>query len=158
MVRRLEPHERKGKDKELREAALLLKSARDLSDDHLFHATDDPKVQQRLANELAEWADREDSVVLDSFPLSKRINPRWFYNMAKNNTYFAQCLEYARARIGERLEMKLQGNPVYQLKALPIYSTPWADYEEKKQEAARATQATVVERYIELPNCGLKEK
>lgn len=157
MVKRLEPHQRKGKDKELREKADLLSFTHDIPKDRLFHATDDPKEQRKLANELIEWADLEESTVLDTFPLKKKINPRWFYNMAKDDNYFSQCLSYARAKIGEREELKLGNSHDYLMKKLPLYSTQWIEAEEKKQAAARATTATIVERYIELPNCGTKE-
>lgn len=124
----------------------------------LFQATDDEKQQREWANELMEWADLDDSFILDTFPLKKRISPHRFYNMARENNYFSQCLSYAKARIGERLQMKLINDRDYIKNQIPKLDALTIEYEQKKQEAARATQATVVERYIELPNCGLKEK
>ena len=49
MVKRLEPHQRKGKDKELREKADLLSFTHDIPKDRLFHATDDPKTAEQWA-------------------------------------------------------------------------------------------------------------
>lgn len=124
---------RAAKDEDLKEKASLLVSGRDLlPETRLYHATDNVELQNRLGNELMEWVDKEDSLLLDTFPLSKRMAPRWFYNMASKNPYFEQCLSYAKARLGERMEEKLKNNPLYLQKALPLYSTLWIEAEDKK--------------------------
>lgn len=155
MVRRLEPHERKGKDKELREIANLVSSC---PREGLFMATDDVSLQNRLGNEMMEWADLDDSFVLDAFPLKKRMSPPKFYKMAEQNPYFAECLSYAKSRIGERYHKGLAGFERYMEKQLSKLDALWIEAEERKLAATQAGAHKPVERYIELPNCGLKEK
>jgi len=121
----------------------LIKSARAQEEEtkkHFF-CSDDVKWQNEIANDLMDWADIDDSRLLDSFPLSRRLSPRRFYKMAEKNAYFAECLEYAKAKLGERMEIKIVDQPQYISKALPMYSTLWEMAEEKKK--AEVDQANV---------------
>lgn len=150
------------RDADLREAADLVKSAREakLPNTRLFHCSDDVQWQNRMGNELIEWADNRESLVLDNFPLSKKLAPYWFYNMRNKNAYFAQCLEYAKAKIGERLQMKLlsdkiSGSQEYMIKQLPKLDTLWI--EERKENLANKDRIDPIVNIV-MPDCGTEKK
>jgi hypothetical protein len=117
---------------DMKDTAKLLSSG---APTKLFMATDDVNVQNRLANEMMDWADLDDSFVLDSFPVMKRMSPIKFYKMAEKNTYFAECLSYAKSRIGERYHRGLAGFEKYMDKQLSKLDALWIEAEEKKQAA-----------------------
>lgn len=53
--------------------------------------------QDYLGEELIEWTHKNDEAFsLDGFPLSYGFSPYKFYQIAKKNVYFAECLEFAR--------------------------------------------------------------
>ena len=147
----------KGKHKILNEVAAVVKSVRELPPTKLFHCSDDVKWQNQIGDDLMEWADKEDSRLLDSFPLSRRLAPEWFYKMAKKNPYFAQCLSYAKAKLGERMEDKIKDNPIHISKALPLYSTLWIEAEQKKQDAQNAISGPT-NITVKMPNLGKERK
>jgi hypothetical protein len=99
-----------------------------------------------------DWADLDTTLDLDSFPLSRRYSPTRFYRIRESNPYFAECLEYAKAKIGERISAKLQNRHDYQMKMLPLYSTLWIEAEERKtaQESKFVHEYKVVD--IEMPS------
>jgi hypothetical protein len=141
------PRKPRGTTKDLIEAGNLVKSARDkIPEVKLFHCSDDEKWQNDMGNRLMEWVDKDTTNALDNFPLSQRLAPRWFYNMAKTNNYFAQCLQYAKARIGSRLHEKVENNQLYIMKSIPLHMTMWEDQEEKRlnSEAKGAAQIITV--------------
>ena len=142
-----------GKDKELRDRADVLRFARELPEVKLYHCSDDVQWQNRMGTELMEWAERDDSRILDNFPLSKRLAPQWFYRMKDKNDYFAQCLQYAKAKIGVRLEEKIIDHPIHISKSLPLYGTLWVEAEEKKLSATKSsnTPANII---VQMPNFG----
>lgn len=161
MVRKLEMHERRGKDVELREKALLLKSAREQEKAQQkqirFFCSDNVAWQNEMANRLVEWADKEDSRLIDAFPLSQHLSPRRFYKIAETNNYFAACLEYAIAKLGERMEDKIKDHPIHISKALPLYSTLWIQAEQKKQDAQNAISGPT-NITVKMPNLGKEKK
>lgn len=143
------------KNQELREKAEMLRSAREIvPQTKLHHISSDPDWQRAIADELAEWADKEDSRLLDSFPLSKRIAPMWFYRMANDNEYFARALQYAKAKLGERMEERIQDSPIYISKALPMYSTLWMEAEERKLKEESKYVYEIKEVKVAIPVIG----
>jgi hypothetical protein len=60
------------------------------------------KEIEALAKELYEWADREDSIILSEFALSKRKSPEWSNKIADSYPVFSQAYDYARGKIGAR--------------------------------------------------------
>ena len=147
------------KNQELRERAELLSSARDFAPEtRLTHVSSNPEWQRAISDELVEWANKEDSRLIDSFPLSKRIAPRWFYKMANDNEYFARALQYAKAKLGERMENMVKDSPGYIAKALPMYSTVWEDAEERKLKEESKYVYEVKEIKVAMPVIGETEE
>jgi hypothetical protein len=142
-----------------KEHAEVVQSARlhDVEKRKLFFCSDDLKWQNEIGNNFMDWADMDTSLDLDSFPLSRRYSPSRFYRMRDNNPYFAECLEYARAKIGERISAKLQERPDYQMKMLPMYSTLWIEAEERKTAETNkfVHEYKIVE--VEIPAIGKSE-
>lgn len=125
----------------------LIQSARKETEHlKLYHCSDDVLWQNQIGRDLMEWAEKEDSRLLDDFPLSRRLAPQWFYRMALTNNYFAQCLQFAKAKLGTRMEHKVKNHPSYIAKALPMYSTLWIEAEDKKN----AEESRFVHQYKEI--------
>lgn len=65
--------------------------------------------QNILADELIEWALKDDSLLLEKFPLSKMISPYLFFKLGKSgkNDYFTRAFDFARAACSVR---HIEGN------------------------------------------------
>lgn len=86
---------------------------------------------QQLCKDLIEWADKEDSLLLQQFALSKRISPYNFFKFAtkRKNELFSQAFEYARAQCLIRMakqNSELKDRVVD--KYLPLYDSYYSDY------------------------------
>lgn len=81
--------------------------------------------QNKLVNEMLIWAQKNDSLCLEDFPISKSIAPTRFYACAQDNDYFADALDLARYTISSRLQLGLRDRTLdknYVLRLLPIYN------------------------------------
>ena len=93
-----------------------------------------PKTMEEiyiLSDELIEWADKEDSILLQQFALSKKISPYNFYDFAKKskNEYFKQAFEYARAQCS--IKMVMHGSKLKDIavnRYMPIYDIFYNQY------------------------------
>ncbi len=114
----------------------VVNSARTTERNKMFFAPGDEKEQNKLGNDLVDWANLETSLFLSEFPKARHLWSRSFYNIAKKNEYFALCLGYAKDRIGERLQVrllaeKIQGSQEYLIKQLSKVEELWIQqYEE----------------------------
>lgn len=131
-------------EEECRQAALAeIKSRRAQEVRKRVFCSDDEEWQNQIGNDLMDWSNTDEAMVLDTFPLSRYLSPSRFYKIAEKNPYFAQCLEYARAKLGEKMELKIKDNPIHISKALPIYSTLWIEAEDRKNKSATPQLASV---------------
>jgi len=81
--------------------------------------------QNELVNEMLIWAQKNDSLCLEDFPISKNMAPTRFYACAQDNDYFADALDLARYTISSRLQLGLRDRTLdknYVLRLLPIYN------------------------------------
>ena len=89
------------------------------------HGTEDQNI---LADELIEWALKEDSLLLERFPLSKKISPYRFFRLCKSgkNDYLTRALEFARAACSVRqIEGDHKIDTSIVLKLLRVYNTEY---------------------------------
>ena len=81
--------------------------------------------QNKLVNEMLIWAQKNDSLCLEDFPISKNMATTRFYACAQDNDYFADALDLARYTISSRLQLGLRNRTLdknYVLRLLPIYN------------------------------------
>lgn len=111
----------------------------------------DEKGQNDIANDLIEWALKEDSILLERFPLSKMMSPYLFFRLAKSgkNPYFTESVEFARALCCVRMQEgnhKIDTGLIYRL--LPIYHHEYAQYllekETRTMEYNKNNSSTIV--------------
>jgi len=57
-----------------------------------------------LGNELIAWAQKESSLSIDGFPISKMIAPSIFHALLDKSTEFSQAYDLALGIIGSRRE------------------------------------------------------
>lgn len=99
--------------------------------------------QNVLADELIEWAQQEDSLFLEKFPLSKFLSPYLFFKLAKSNKndYFTRAVDFARACCSIR---QLEGNhsidsAIIQ-KLLPVYNRQYQEYLTEREDRMHTYQ------------------
>jgi hypothetical protein len=81
-----------------------------------------------LGNSLVVWAEKEDSINIDEFPLSLRILPEQLKEFAKKSDYFTRALKIALHIIGTRRErLAMQGtiNQRIVLATMPLYDSEY---------------------------------
>ena len=107
--------------------------------------------QDKLADELIEWALKDGSIILEEFPLSKMISPYLFFSFAKNETndYFTQAFDFARAYCSLRREKGDHNiNMAIVLRLLPLYNRQYGEYLEQKEaralESGKSGNSTIV--------------
>lgn len=97
----------------------------------------DPEELNLLADELIMWALKDDSVLLERFPLSKMMSPYLFFKFAKSesNEYFTDAFDFARSMCGVRMQ---EGNHAIDnsvvLRLLPLYNREYGDYLLQKEQ------------------------
>jgi hypothetical protein len=144
--------------REYREVLASARAEEIEKDKKRFFCSKDKDWQNQIGRDLMEWAETDEARLLDSFPLKRGYSPRRFYKMAESNEFFAECLEYAKARLGEKIEGKLKDNSVYLFKALPLYSTLWEDQEERKRKDDSKFVHVYKEVQVEIPVIGKKDE
>jgi len=99
-----------------------------------------PRMHDRnqIAKDLIEWAKLDDSINLNAFCCSREpfINPRKISEWAKEDDWFKEAYETAKAFIGARRERKLNTNQLH-VKAYDLNATVYDHFlkEEKRQQA-----------------------
>lgn len=115
-------------------------------------------VLQRLAEEYIDWADRDDSLILGDFRLSKKISRTHFHNLVTNHETMRLAHEYARDKIASRREsggVTRKFDSGFILKSMPLYSDDYKKLEEWRSNLAKndkdlgGTKIVVIERMPE---------
>ena len=91
----------------------------------------DTKTQNKLADELIEWAYNNEVIDLDLFPLSKRLSPYRFYKISQSNPYLEEALEVAKYIISSRLKKGWADRSIdasYAKEMLPEYNQTYRDW------------------------------
>lgn len=128
----------------------------------------DIKIQNKLADELVEWAfENKQEFTLNKFPLSKHYDPYKFFNLAKKNQYFKDALSFARyVVIDGMLEVNLKDSTNFTMREY-LDNKQWWDkhyadhYNEmierrkKGDDGARNTTYTIIREPIstDVPPC-----
>jgi hypothetical protein len=117
-----------------------------------------------LADDLLEWAERDDSRSINKFALSKKYSPYKFKKWGKHNEYFANCLERATYMISERREeLTNQGEMKEGIwkTTLPLYDKDyreWRELEIQKTKELTGPQFVVLEQAPSHPLVEKKKK
>lgn len=104
-----------------------------------------------LANKLIKWAQNEDSINIEDFPLSLLISPEIFVEFANKSEYFAKAYDISLRIIGsrrKRLALKGSMNSQIVLATLPLYEPEykkWLMSLRLKQENVGETKFIIVE-------------
>lgn len=56
-----------------------------------------------LAHDMLQWAQTDTTLVIETFPLSRNIQPRMFMRLAEKNEFFADALETVKLLFFQRL-------------------------------------------------------
>lgn len=83
---------------------------------------------ERIAEELVEWAKRDDSVYLEDFCLLKGFDPTTLWRWEKKNASVSEAYKFAKMAIGSRtykgaLYGKMKESTAHFL--MPYYSQTW---------------------------------
>lgn len=108
----------------------------------------DKPEQNNLGTELIEWARHEEAEAIEQFPLLKGFNPYKFYDIALNNTYFADCLDAAMAAIGFRRERNARTrkeDATTIMKMQPLYNKQYRALSMEKSQAEATKVGTVIQ-------------
>lgn len=98
---------------------------------------------QELADELVEWADKPDSVLLQQFAVSKKISPYQFFRYAERevNAAFTQAFDYARAKCSIRMLLgECAIKDVALSKYIPLYDTFYGNFIKENEQRAHNYQ------------------
>lgn len=112
------------------------------------------------ADRLVQWADQEDSLMIQDFWLRAGYSDYSFYNWVDKFPEFKHAHEYAMARLGSRRElgaMTRKFDPSTIHRTLGAYNKIWkqetvALAKMKEDAAANETKVLVIERFPELPS------
>lgn len=94
-----------------------------------------------LATELVEWSLKEDSLLIQDFPVMKKLNPYKFLKLAKADThhYFSAAVEFATAILGSKLTkgaLFKTMEPTTARALLPMYNKEYKLYLEEQRDKA----------------------
>lgn len=88
--------------------------------------------QNKLGDQLVEWAVVHDGNKIEDFPLQRFINPFRFKHIGDDNEYFRECYEYAQYMIGARLQNGIHAKSdkidrELGMRLLPMYNREYAE-------------------------------
>lgn len=99
----------------------------------------DTLEQNKLADELIEWALKEDTLFLESFPLERRMSPYHFFKFAKaeTNEYFTMAFDFARASSAVKMQQGKHGMDAALIqKVFPLYHRQYHEYLIEREDRA----------------------
>lgn len=115
---------------------------------YLVQIPTDPVAQNNLGSDLLEWSNKPEAEAIEQFPLSRRMNPYKFYDIALVNPYFSDCLEAARASIGFRREKNARTrveDSTTIMKMQPLYNKNYRDLALQKANAEATKVGTIIQ-------------
>ncbi len=93
--------------------------------------------RDKIADDLLEWASKEDSINLNGFCASKLIAPTKLSLWSKEDEFFRSALELAKAFLGERRE-RLLTNDMLHVKAYDLNAAVYDRFlKEERMEMAK---------------------
>ena len=97
----------------------------------------DKLEQNKLADELIEWALREDTLLLEAFPLDRKMSPYHFFKFAKaeTNEYFTMAFDFARSSSAVKMIQGKHGMDINLIqKIFPVYHRQYHEYLMEREE------------------------
>jgi hypothetical protein len=102
--------------------------------------------QNALGDELVEWSKSSIAESIEDFPLFKGYSPYKFYCMARDNEYFADCLDSALARLGSKMHLnarrKLEDGSVV-MKTFALYNRMYRELTLENSKAMSSTNTVI---------------
>lgn len=93
--------------------------------------------REQIAQELIEWAKKDDSINLNKFCALRLLAPSKISQWAKEDEFFRQAYETAKAYIGYRREEKLNSDELH-VKAYDLNATVYDHFlKEERQNQAK---------------------
>lgn len=115
----------------------------------------DPEGIKKLADELIAWSYSKNATAIEEFPLSKLLVPYRFYQLAKNDEYFADALAHAKYNIGARLQKMVLFGSLHSdhcLKLLPTLNPEFREWQiEKTAKQIEAVRASAAQFIVQIP-------
>jgi len=93
--------------------------------------------REQIAKDLIVWAEKEESINLNGFCASKLIAPSKLWLWSKEDAFFREALELAKAFLGERRE-RLLTNDMLHVKAYDLNAAVYDRFlKEERMETAK---------------------
>lgn len=108
---------------------------------------DNIEKQNQLGEDLIDWVESKEATSIDNFFVEKKMSPSAFYRTAETNSYLAQCLDIALAKISTRLSELLKNNQLYIMNSIKHYSSMAREEARLKRESEK--EAKVITTYVE---------
>lgn len=86
---------------------------------------------EKLCEECRQYAEKETSLTIEGFALSKRLTPPWANAIAADYPEFRQAYEYCRFMVGKRREegaLKKSMSETLVVRTMPLYNKEFKDY------------------------------
>ncbi len=116
-----------------------------------------PSEFETLANELVEWAQKDDTLFFRDFAAQRGYVPQRFNTWGKDNEYFSDALEIARSLICSRREragLKRELDTNFIMKTHALYDYEYRDHLEKQADKGNSVQPIQV--FIDsIPDTGI---
>jgi hypothetical protein len=108
--------------------------------------------QNKMADELVEWAFQPESILMEEFPISKMISPYRFFHLAdeKSNQYFTDAYEFANSMCAIKMQKGKHTLDINLMnKIFPLYHKRYAEYlvarELRAVESGKSSSTIVVQ-------------
>jgi len=119
-----------------------------------------------MGNELVAWAQQEDSLTIDGFPISKMLAPSIFHALPAKSQQFAQAYDLALGIIGSRRErLAHEGllNAHIVRETMPLYDPvyrKWLISDKNKEENVGKTKiiTVAIPTYLSCPDGSHKKE
>jgi len=89
------------------------------------------EAMENLCEECRQYAEKDTSLTIEGFALSKRLVPSWANNLAEDYPEFKQAYEYCRFMVGKRREegaLKKSMSETLVVRTMPLYNKEFKDY------------------------------
>lgn len=114
-----------------------------------------------LARDLVKWAQEDDSLFIQEFPLKHGYAPTKFYRWAEADLHeeFTNALDYARYMLGIRRETRAlngQLDKTVIMSMMPLYNAEYKEFKMASEKKDEKNQITVV--MEQAPDVGVPRK
>lgn len=115
---------------------------------------------ESLSEEMVEWAQKDESLFLQEFPLKNGYSPTKFLKWVEINESFANAVDYARNMLGIRREGKALNGEIDKdmvITLMPLYNPEYREYKES-QDAKHDNKSSITVVMEPAPDVGVPRR